>query len=172
MSNLVILAKNLRKSSTDAERCLWKYIRNKNFLGLKFRRQVPIGKYIVDFACFKNKINIELDGGQHNEDTAIKNDKVRTKWLESQGFKVLRFWNSDVLKNTAGVWDEIGRHCAPSPQPSPTEGRGGRLLSLDGRVARSWTRRLYRVKVSLTFINKQGGECVKKGRNYRRVLVC
>lgn len=110
-NNLTILAKRLRKSSTDAERCLWKYVKNKKLSGLKFRRQAPIGKYIVDFVCFEKKIIIEIDGGQHGEDAAMINDKNRTKWLDGQGFKVLRFWNNDVLKNMAGILEEIVRHC-------------------------------------------------------------
>ena len=131
-NNLTILAKNLRKSSTDAERCLWKYIRNKKLSGLKFRRQMPIGKYIADFVCFENKIIIELDGGQHNEDAEIVDDKVRTVWLESQGFKVLRFWNNDVLKNMAGVWEVIARHSAPSPQPRILRSLGLRATRGEG----------------------------------------
>ena len=131
-NNLTISAKNLRKSSTDAERCLWKYIRNKKLSGLKFRRQMPIGKYIADFVCFENKIIIELDGGQHNEDAEIVDDKVRTVWLESQGFKVLRFWNNDVLKNMAGVWEVIARHSAPSPQPRILRSLGLRATRGEG----------------------------------------
>ena len=76
----------------------------KNF---KFRRQHPIGKFIVDFVCIETNLIIELDGGQHNEEAAMNADKERTKWLENQGFNVLRFWNNDVLKNLDGVTEVI-----------------------------------------------------------------
>ena len=96
-------AKLLRKNSTDAERLLWGKLRN-NQLGVKFRRQEPIGKYIVDFVCFEKKIIIEVDGGQHNENVR---DKNRDDWLYKNGFRILRFWNSDVLKDTEGVLAQI-----------------------------------------------------------------
>jgi len=121
------LAKKLRQTSTDAERRLWKYIKAKKLAGLKFRRQVPIGDYIVDFVCFEKKIIIEIDGGQHSEEVNKINDNNRTAWLEGRGFKVLRFWNNEVLKNTDGVWEVIQRNCEyPSPQPSPARGEGER----------------------------------------------
>ena len=87
--NIIRIAKNLRKKSTDAERLLWRHLRAKQLEGFKFRRQQPIGNYVVDFVCFENRIVIEVDGGQH----AIEKEKdsERTKWLESQGFKILRF---------------------------------------------------------------------------------
>jgi len=99
------LARNLRKNMTDAERMLWRYIRNKQLNGLKFRRQQPIGKYIVDFVCFEKKVIIEVDGGQH----AINKteDTVRDNWLNEQGFKVLRFWNNDILTNCSAIIEEI-----------------------------------------------------------------
>jgi len=82
--NIIRIAKNLRKKSTDAERLLWRHLRAKQLEGFKFRRQQPIGNYVVDFVCFENRIVIEVDGGQH----AIEKEKdsERTKWLESQGF--------------------------------------------------------------------------------------
>jgi len=95
---------------TDAERLLWKHLRNTQLHGLKFRRQQPIGNYIVDFICFENKLVVELDGSQHI--TNVTNDQLRTMWLENLGYRVIRFWNHDVLKNIAGVLEEISRHCS------------------------------------------------------------
>jgi very-short-patch-repair endonuclease len=71
--------------------------------GVKFRRQEPVGSYIVDFVSFDKKLIMELDGGQHNEDRVIDKDEERTKWLGSQGFRVLRFWNDDIMQNLEGV---------------------------------------------------------------------
>jgi len=88
---------------TDAEFKLWKHLRNKQ-LGVKFRRQSTIGNYIVDFVSFESKLVIEIDGGQH---ARSNDDKSREKWLTSQGFKVLRFWNNDVLRNIQGVLEKI-----------------------------------------------------------------
>jgi very-short-patch-repair endonuclease len=99
MDNKTILSRKLRNNLTDAEKYLWYVLRAEN-LGYKFRRQEPIGSYIVDFVCYEKKFIIELDGGQHyqNED-----DKVRDEWLKLQGFMVLRFWNNEVLENRDGV---------------------------------------------------------------------
>jgi very-short-patch-repair endonuclease len=94
-------AKELRKSSTDAERKLWHHLRRYQMNGHKFRRQQPIGPYIVDFVCFEKKLIVEVDGGHH--DQQAESDNARTEWLESQGFKVLRFWNNQVLKETESV---------------------------------------------------------------------
>lgn len=121
--NLVKKAKSLRKEMTDAEKSLWYILKSKNFQGLKFRRQEPIGEYIVDFVCFGIKLVIELDGGQHANLT-IEEDKERDEWLRSQGFTVLRFWNNDVLENRDGVLEEILKNIkTPSPDPSHL-GRG------------------------------------------------
>ncbi len=122
--NLTEVAKDLRKSMTDAERALWQRLKAKRLDGLKFRRQEQIGRFIADFVCFERRIIIEADGGQH----AIEREKAeeRTQWLDSQGFTVLRFWNNDILTNIEGVMEAIRSACeaAPSPRPSPTEGRG------------------------------------------------
>ena len=108
-------AKDLRKNSTDTERALWKYLRAKRFEGLKFRRQEPIGKYIVDFVCFERRVIIECDGGQHALQT--ERDEERDRWFENQGYRVLRFWDNDVLKNSEGVL-RSDPHCLPrSPSP-------------------------------------------------------
>lgn len=100
-------ARNLRNNATEAERKLWGVLRAKQVAGLKFRRQVAIGKYIVDFACMPKKVVIELDGGQHNEETAMQYDAERTVWLRSQGYQVLRYWNNEVMKDTDSVVDAI-----------------------------------------------------------------
>ncbi len=119
-ANLTERAKDLRKSSTDAERFLWKLLRTKQVEGLKFRRQQPIGKYIADFVCFEKSLIIEVDGGQHSTDK----DADRDSWLISQGFKVLRFWNHDVLLNIEGVVEMIRESCLPHP-PLPPPIKGG-----------------------------------------------
>lgn len=98
-----ILARVLRKDSTIQERRLWNLLKNHQFYGLKFKRQHPIGEYIVDFICKEAKIIIEVDGGQHNENENIEADKIRTKYLESKGYKVIRFWNNEVYENIDGV---------------------------------------------------------------------
>ncbi len=103
----LIKAKELRKNCTDAEKIMWEILRAKNLFGLKFRRQQPIGKYVVDFVCFDKKLIIELDGGQHGEEQNRLKDDERTKYLEHLGYKVLRFWNNDVLHNIDGVTDVI-----------------------------------------------------------------
>ncbi|MBC8556097.1 MAG: endonuclease domain-containing protein [Candidatus Brocadiales bacterium] len=108
---LTNIARNLRKRSTDTERFLWRHIRAKQLEGLKFRRQQPIGNYIVDFVCFEKRVLIELDGGQHSLDVEMQKDLIRDKWLEDQGYKVLRFWNNDVLKNINGVLKVIRDAC-------------------------------------------------------------
>ena len=98
-------AKYLRKNMTEAEKKLWFKLHQKQLGGYKFRRQQSIGNYIVDFVCFEKRLIIEIDGGQHNSENKYEND--RTEFLESEGFKVLRFWNNDVLKNIEGVLDVI-----------------------------------------------------------------
>lgn len=100
-------AKNLRHSMTKEEVKLWNRLKNRQLLGLKFRRQVPIGDYIVDFFCVEKSLIIELDGGQHNEVENIEYDKIRTEYLNQEGYKVLRFWNNDVWNNFEEVIDSI-----------------------------------------------------------------
>jgi very-short-patch-repair endonuclease len=117
-------ARMLREAMTDAERALWYRLRAKRLLGWKFRRQQPIGNYIVDFVCHEAKLVIELDGGQHVERADA--DARRTAWLESQGFRVLRFWNDAVLKETDAVLEEILHHLPLSPTPLPQGERGSK----------------------------------------------
>ena len=101
------LAKELRKNLTPQERKLWQILRNHNFYGYEIRRQYPIGDYIVDFICRAKKIIIEIDGGQHNQNEAIKYDETRTKFLSSLGYKVIRFWNNEIDNNIAGVYKKL-----------------------------------------------------------------
>src|SRR5688500_5842482 len=98
-------ARRMRHLLTDAEMRLWRNLRAGRLTGYKFRRQQPIGRYIVDFVCFEAQLVIEVDGGQHLD--AQLSDAVRTEWLESQGFRVLRFWNDDVLLRTPLVLEAI-----------------------------------------------------------------
>jgi very-short-patch-repair endonuclease len=105
----VSIARTLRNRPTDAEKVLWKHLSRKQLAGLKFRRQQPIDGYIVDFVCFQKRIVIEVDGGQHARDR--DKDKERDKYLVENGFKVLRFWNDDVLKNIDGVLEVIKENC-------------------------------------------------------------
>jgi very-short-patch-repair endonuclease len=114
-------AKQLRKSSTEAERVLWHSLRARQIEGLKFRRQQPIGGHIVDFACLEKALVIEVDGGQHGEDAQAEKDGARDRWLESEGFTVLRFWNHDVLSNTEGVLETIRRVCLDGPSREGAE---------------------------------------------------
>jgi very-short-patch-repair endonuclease len=103
------IARKLRSNPTDAEMRLWSRLRRKQVDGHRFRRQVPLGSYVVDFACLEARLIVEVDGGQHGE-----RDAARTAWLEAQGFRVLRFWNNDVLENTDGVIEAI-RGALPPP---------------------------------------------------------
>jgi len=115
-SGITKIAKTLRKSPTDAERFLWKHLRTKQIDGLKFRRQEPIGSYVVDFVCFESNVVVEVDGGQH---AASKKDTARDAWFQSQGFKLLRFWNHDVLLNIEGVLEVIRAASIAHPPLTP-----------------------------------------------------
>jgi len=99
--------KELRKFETDSERLLWKYLRNKQFYKIKFLKQYSIGPYIVDFYCPVARLAIELDGGQHAEDDQKIYDLDRTRYLRDKDIKVIRFWNTDVIKNTEAVLEKI-----------------------------------------------------------------
>ena len=105
--NVTKIAKTLRKSHTNAELRLWKHLKTRQIEGTKFRRQQPIGRFIVDFVCFEKKVIIDVDGGQHSKEV----DKARDQGLIEQGFRVLRFWNNDVLQNTEGVLEVIRSNC-------------------------------------------------------------
>jgi very-short-patch-repair endonuclease len=116
-------ARRLRKQTTDAERKLWSALRQKQLDGFKFRRQVPIGEFVADFACLSERLIIEVDGGQHDADR--EKDAARTAWLQIRGYRVIRFWNNDVLGNLDGVVQSIltALHDHPPPQPPPQGGR-------------------------------------------------
>ncbi|MEA3310914.1 MAG: DUF559 domain-containing protein [candidate division WOR-3 bacterium] len=119
---LTPLAKVHRKNLTKAEVKLWVYLSDKK-LNAKFRKQCPIGNYIVDFVSFEAGLVVEVDGSQHMES---KEDKLRDAWLKSQGFKVLRFWNKEVIRNIEGVLKVIEDAIStPPPYPPPSRGRTG-----------------------------------------------
>ena len=105
----------LRNNSTDAEHKLWRVLRSRQLNGFKFRKQVEINGYIVDFLCSERRLIIEVDGGQHSPER----DARRTAYLKSQGFRLIRFWNNDVLQNLDGVWATIERALETTP-PHPT----------------------------------------------------
>ena len=113
----VARARGLRHRLTDAERVLWHALRNRALAGHKFRRQHPIGPFIADFACPASRLIIELDGGQHAD--RGKQDDTRTRSLASQGYRVLRFWNNEVLNNVMGVLETIQAELANAPHPHP-----------------------------------------------------
>ena len=114
-------AQTLRERQTNAEGLLWHYLRDKQLAGYKFRRQQPIGPYIVDFACMPKKLLIELDGGQHAEQHTY--DKKRDEFLREKGYKILRFWNNDVFENCFGVLESI-RAAVQDPPPQQSAPNG------------------------------------------------
>ncbi len=109
--HLTANARRLRRDATNAEALLWSRLRNRQLNGAKFRRQVPIGAYIADFLCAGARLIVELDGGQHSVET----DAARTAFLEKAGFRVIRFWNHDVLGNIDGVLETIAARLPPHP---------------------------------------------------------
>ena len=120
--DLLTLAKRMRRESTDAERKLWSILRAKRLVGWKFKRQQQLDFYIVDFVCFSARLIVEADGSQHAENVA---DEARTSYLEDRGFRVLRFWNIDILNNPDGVATAILAALeTPLPNPSPARGEG------------------------------------------------
>lgn len=102
-SNLKGFAQELRNNQTDAEKEIWSHLRQRQMFYFKFRRQQIIGNYIVDFICFEKQLIIEIDGGQHSDIT----DKRRTDFFEKEGYKILRFWNNEVLSNIEGVMEKV-----------------------------------------------------------------
>ena len=119
------LARQLRKNATPAERKLWRYLRSRSLAGFKFVRQEPIGPYVVDFLCREQRLVIEVDGGQHADN---RRDAVREQWLVAHRYRVLRFWNNEVLGNIEGVWDTIfaAASAAAPPHPDPLPASGER----------------------------------------------
>ena len=121
-------AKHLRHHMTESETRLWQHLRAHRLNGEKFRRQQPMGFYVVDFVHFGASLIVEADGGQHND---APRDESRDAWLRAQGFKVLRFWNNEIMNNLEGVLETIMAAVAlpPLPQPLARKGRGEKLIS-------------------------------------------
>jgi very-short-patch-repair endonuclease len=132
----MVTARRLRANQTDVEKRLWSRLRNRGLMGLKFRRQVPLGDFVADFVCADHALVIELDGGQHASSEA--EDDRRTAWLESRGWRTVRFWNNEVNENIDGVLMVIAGACGvdldesrpgvdrrPHPDPLP-RGEGDR----------------------------------------------
>ena len=112
-------ARYLRRAATDAERRMWSRLRDRRLFGLRFRRQQPCGPYIADFVCPEKKLIVEIDGGQHA--AQVERDCVRTDYLRAMGYRVLRYWNNDVLLRTDAVLEMILREVRmwPPPHPNP-----------------------------------------------------
>ena len=115
VKGLTGVARELRKYYTDTEQHLWRHLRDRQIEGFKFRRQQPIGRYVVDFVNFEKKVIEELDGGHHALDPG---DKIRDEWLLAEGYKVLRFWDNQVFSNLEGVLENI-RNSLLTPHPNP-----------------------------------------------------
>ena len=103
----IAFARRLRREQTDAEKALWAKLKNEQLDGMRFRRQQPIGPYIVDFVAFERRLIIEIDGGQHNDQEVMTRDEDRAMWLRQRHYQVLRFWNNEVLMNLEGVLERI-----------------------------------------------------------------
>jgi very-short-patch-repair endonuclease len=115
---LLAYARAMRHDPTDAEVKLWQLLRNRRLAGFKFRRQVPIAGYVVDFYCHDANLGVELDGGQHNDDDGLAYDRGRTTALERSGVRVIRFWNPDVFRHTDAVLEHIYEMLSDStPEP-------------------------------------------------------
>jgi very-short-patch-repair endonuclease len=118
-------ARSLRRDMTDAEKSVWRILRLYQIDGHRFRRQVPLGRYIADFVCHGARLIIEIDGGQHQG--SAPQEAERTRFLQDQGYRVLRFWNNEVLSNLEGVRATIAETLAVSPSPNPPPSTGGGL---------------------------------------------
>jgi very-short-patch-repair endonuclease len=124
-------ARALRQRMTDAERLLWRHLRDRSLGGWKFRRQYPVGSYVVDFICLEKNVVVEVDGGQHAENEEL--DLQRSAYLNKMGYRVLRFWSNEVLQETEAVLTAIfailanGKQNSPSPRPSPPLGERGKF---------------------------------------------
>ena len=116
------LARRLRRGSTSAELCLWNKLRARSVDGCKFVRQQPLGHYVVDFVYREKRLVIEVDGGQHAES---KKDKMRDQWLHEHNYRVLRFWNNDVMDNIDGVLEVIAGALQAETPPHPVSADGG-----------------------------------------------
>jgi len=122
-------ARRLRRNVTDAEQKLWRHLKRVSLPQSHFRRQATVGPYFADFACHEARLVIEVDGGQHNDEAYSAADAARTVYLSSQGYRVLRFWNNDVLENIDGVlsaiYEALKATAPPTPDPSPPQAGGG-----------------------------------------------
>ena len=133
-SGTIDRARQLRRDSTEVEKILWRALREK-LPSAKWRRQMPIGPYFADFACFASRLVVELDGGQHAD--ASEYDRARTRLIEGQGYCILRFWNNDVTERMDGVLETIATALSPSPSrgsasiPLP-QGEGWRRIAPEG----------------------------------------
>jgi len=118
------LARSLRKSATWAEKELWRHLRNNKMAGLKFRRQQCLGSYVLDFYCPQKRVNIEIDGGQHDMPEQRQHDQKREAFLCLEGIRTIRFWNSQIRENLPGILERIRMELEnnPSPQSSPPRG--------------------------------------------------
>jgi very-short-patch-repair endonuclease len=133
----------MRHEPTDAERVLWQHLRHLTVSGSHFRRQATIGPYFADFACHAARLVIELDGGQHNEAAGLARDATRTADLEARGYRVLRFWNNDVLGTVEGAMEtlpaavrDVGRPPPTPPRHAAHGGRGDESTVSGGRKRR------------------------------------
>jgi very-short-patch-repair endonuclease len=117
----------LRANATDAERLLWVHLSARKVAGVRFNRQVPIGTFICDFVSRSAKLVVEVDGGQHDSNASA--DEARTRYLEARGFRVIRFWNNEVLQQIEGVVAEIERALADIPSPDPSREREGSSIA-------------------------------------------
>jgi very-short-patch-repair endonuclease len=120
--------RRLRRNLTDAEFKIWNRLRSRAIEGCKFVRQEPIGRYVVDFVCRERRLIVEIDGGQHADN---KRDQARDRWMRDHNYRILRFWNNDVLSNTAGVLETIANALHGEVPPHPTA-FGGRPLPASG----------------------------------------
>ena len=127
--NQLRYAKYLRSNQTEAEQRLWYHLRAQRFMGLKFKRQKPIGTYIADFVCIELRLLIEADGGQHGGDA----DAERDAWFRAHGYTVLRFWNHEILGQTEAVLERIRQAVTEFPI-APSEGNGGLTTQKPGPV--------------------------------------
>src|SRR6476469_2378423 len=124
-TSLVQTARELRSSATDAERLLWRFVRNRQLSGYRFRRQVPLGPYVADFVCLRARLIVEIDGSQHDE--RLLDELERTQHLARLGYRVIRFWNNEVLQQTEAVLESILEalmQACPHPSPLPQAGEG------------------------------------------------
>jgi len=120
LSSTNLRARHLRRNMTDDERKLWAVLRRKNLAGFRFRRQQPIGPYIADFFCPSAKLVVELDGEQHAEESHLRRDDERTRWLRSRGYRVLRIWNADLKRSPKDAYEAI--YAALTHPPSGPSG--------------------------------------------------